>query len=381
MGEKKELPPNLAALVEKRQAEILKWLVGVPVGDTNFKTNLDKASVETIRIALMQIEALPNVATKQKALESALRKMEKRELDPASEAALEVVEREQGRELSAKEEQEDRERRIAEAYEVAGRIQALTFVGKVVTVTSLAQLRDLKASKVYKELPNIGTWDKYCEYLGLDRHTIDQQLLNLATFGEEFLVTATEMRVGYRDLRKLRQLTSDGSVVIDAEFMVIGEERIPLTPDHREELQAAIEGIFETQGLLQQEVEAQKKAFSRVQADTHKSVTKLQKELDKLSRAAEAKGLTPTEDAFCQKCDNARTTIDGFLNQFDPSINPLPEDATPRMQQTYMHTLAWFKRCILASYDTAAAVYGDTEMDSDGWVPPHLRAKTAGSEG
>lgn len=277
--------------------------------------------------------------------------------------------------------QEDRERRIAEAYEIAGRIQSLVFVEKVVTVTRLVQLQEIKSSRVYKDLPNIGTWDKYCEYLGLDRHTIDQHLLNLATFGDKFLETCHQFSVSHRSLRKLRQLTNDGAVVIDAEFMVIGEERIPLDADHKEELQTAIETLVEQQTAMQQEVEAQKKAFSRVQADTHKSVTKLQKELDKLSKAAEAKGLTPTEDAFCQKCDNARLTIDGFLNQFDPSINPLPEAATPRMQQTYMHTLAWFKRCILASYDTAAAVYGDTEMDSDGWVPPHLRAKTAVAEG
>lgn len=362
------------------QQEVLKWLVSVPVGDLNFKLRLNEATAETIRAALAQIEGEPNTATKQKTLESALRKIEKNGLDPVSEAAMEVVDREQNRELSAKSEQEDRERRIAEAYEIAGRIQSLTFVEKVVTVTRLVQLQELKNSKVYRELPNIGTWDKYCEYLGLDRHTIDQHLLNLATFGDKFLETCHQFSVSHRSLRKLRQLTNDGSVVIDAEFMVIGEERIPLDADHKEELQTAIETLVEQQATLQQEVAAQKKAFNRVQEDTHKSVTKLQKELDKLSKDAESKGLTPTEDAFCQKCDNARTTIDGFLNQFDPSINPLPEDASPRMRAKLMHTLDWFRRCIHASFDTANDLYGDPEIDDD-WVPPNLRpAKNTDTE-
>lgn len=298
----------------------------------------------------------------------------KKRMDPISEAAEQVVEAEQQRGEIAKREQGEREQRIAECHEAIGRFQGFLLLEKFGDVTRLVWLKDVKESKVYKDLPNVGTWDKFCEYLGLDRHTVDQDLLNLATFGEDFLVTATKMRVGYREMRKLRQLSHDGAVTIDAEFMVIGEERIPLDGEHKEELQAAIETLVEQQAAMQQEFEAQKKAFSRVQTDTHKSLTRLQKDLAKLEKDAEAKGLTPAEDAFIQKCDNARLTIDGFLNQFDPSINPLPEDATPRMKATLMHTLAWFKRCIIASFDTANDVYGEPEMDDD-WVPPHLRKK------
>lgn len=381
MGEREELPPNLAAVVKKRQEKILEWLVGVPVGDSNFKTNLDNASATTIATALIQIEALPNVATKQKALEAAYKKAVKRELDPVSEAALEVVEREQGREVDAKAEQADRERRIAECHEVIGRIQGVQMLAKFGDVTNLVWLRDMKEAKIYRELPGIGTWENFCKYIGLDRHTVDQNLLNLAAFGEEFLVTATKMRVGFRDLRKLRQLTHDGSMVVEAEAVVIGGERIPFDSAHREDLQEAFEKLIEAKDQVIHEKDATLRVNKKLLDSKDDLIKRQEKDLGRYEREAKAKGLTPAEDAFCQKCDNARTTIDGFLNQFDPSINPLPEDATPRMQQTYMHTLAWFKRCILASYDTAAAVYGDTEMDSDGWVPPHLRAKTAEAEG
>lgn len=263
----------------------------------------------------------------------------RKKTDPVSEAVMDVVALEQQREEQAKQAQVDREQRIAECHQFIGRIQAVNMVEKLATVSTLMWLKDVKESKLYADLPGIETWDKFCESLGKSRRLIDEQLLNLQAFGADFLETVSSLRVGYREMKKLRQLSHDGAITIDAEYMVIGEERIPLTPDHKDDLQAAIESLIEQQAAMTAEVEAQKKAFDRVQADTRKTMTKLQKDLDKFTAEAEAKGLTPEEDAFVQKCENARITIDGFLNQFDPSINPLPDDATPRMKAALMHTL------------------------------------------
>ena len=74
-------------------------------------------------------------------------------------------------------------------------------------------------------------------------------------------------------------------------------------------------------------------------------------------------------------CENARVTIEGYLNKFDPQYNPLPDDATPKMKAALMHTLAGFRRSIKVSYDTASELYGDPELDSDGWVPPWERSQ------
>jgi hypothetical protein len=297
----------------------------------------------------------------------------KKKLDPVSEAALDVVKMEQQREELAKQAQSDREIQVAECYQFVGRLQANRLSQKFLTVSNLVWLNHVKKNQIYKGMTENGTWVSFCNLIGFSDKKIDLDLQNLATFGEEFLLTCQEFSLSYRDLRKLRQLSHDGAVVIDAEAVVIGEERIPLDADHKEDLQAAIETIIEQQAAMKTEVEAQKKAFDRVQSDTRKSMTKLQKELDRFSGAAEAKGLTPVEDAFCQKCEAAQVTITSFLDQFDPAINPLPDDATPRMKAALMHTLAWFKRCIIASYDTAGDLYGDAEMDGNGWVPPHLR--------
>lgn len=349
--------------------KIATWLINTPATDGNFKESLAKANAATIRFAMASAQG----ATKKKALEAQLKKLERQGLDPDSEAALEMVEVVQVREQSMQQEQLDREQRIAESYEIAGRIQAFTFMEKVGTVSTLVQLKKLKDSKVYRDLPNIGTWDKYCEYLGLDRHTIDQDLLNLSTFGENFLATCHQFSLGYRDLRKLRQLTADGTVTIDEAEIVINGERIPFTPEHREDLQSALECVIETNAKIIAEKEATIRAKDKVLKSKSEVIERQAKELTRLEDSAAFNGMTPIEEKVIQDCDNARTTIDGFLLKFDPDYNPLPDDATPRMMAAYMGTLAYFRRAIIAACDSAGERYGDIDLPDHQWIPPNLR--------
>ncbi len=155
----------------------------------------------------------------------------------------------------------EKERTIAEAYETAGIIKGLSFVSKVVTVTTLVRLDLVKKSKGYK---GIGTWADYCNYLGLDRHTIDLQLLSLHKFGAEFLDTVSTFGVGYREMRKLRQLADAGAISIDAEYAVIGEEKIPIDVEHAPDLQIAIERLLESRSKLTARVEKLEKGLDEV---------------------------------------------------------------------------------------------------------------------
>ena len=40
-----------------------------------------------------------------------------------------------------------------------------------------------------------------------------------------------------------------------------------------------------------------------------------------------------------------------------------------------MLTLQSFVRSTRASYDTAAELYGDADLDGGGWVPPNMRTQ------
>lgn len=274
----------------------------------------------------------------------------------------------------------EREHLLAQCHEVIGRVQANQLMAKFGNVASLIYLQQVKESKIYRDLPHVGTWDKFCEYIGLSRRKVDEDLLNLSAFGEDFLETCCQLQVGYRDLKKLRQLTHDGCVQIEGNLVVIGDESIPLDPDHREDLQSALERIIDTKDALLAEKDANIKTKDRLIQDKQKLIERQARELTRYEGEAESKGLRADEDAYIKKCSAARVTIDGFLSQFDPELNPLPEDATPRMKAALMETLGYFRRTVAASYDTAGDLYGDPELDDD-WIPPHLRTEEETPEG
>ena len=116
-----------------------------------------------------------------------------------------------------------------------GQIQAFNFIGKLVTVSELKILQQVKESKNYKgltykgelgKLETVSTWDQCCEkILGVSRKSIDERLLNLSQFGDAFFEQAQAMRLGYRDLKALRQLSEDDqALVIESEAVETGDK-------------------------------------------------------------------------------------------------------------------------------------------------------------
>jgi len=269
----------------------------------------------------------------------------------------------------------EREQLIAQSHEMIGRIQGVEMIAKMATVSTLIWLKDVKAAKIYRDLPGIGTWDDFCKYLKKDRRTVDEDLQNLAAFGEDFLETVASLQVGYRDLRKLRQLTHDGTIQVIDDAIEISGERIPLDADHKEDLQAAIEKVIEDQAALKDELSAQGKAHERVQKETHKSMVKLQKDLDKLSREARAKDLSPEEDAFLQQVENLSTTFQGYLLQVR-SLVDAEEVPGVRAKTALVAFLNQARMELNAYYDTAYDRHAASGMAPEqDWIPPFERSK------
>ncbi|MDK2598634.1 hypothetical protein [Pseudoalteromonas obscura] len=116
-----------------------------------------------------------------------------------------------------------------------GQIQAFNFIGKLVTVTELKLVQQVKETKSYKgltyydeneKLVTVTTWDDCCKHiLKTDRQNLDRRLVNLQQFGEEFFEQAQKMKLGYKDLRALRQLPEeDQTLVIESEAVDSGDK-------------------------------------------------------------------------------------------------------------------------------------------------------------
>ncbi|VXB85859.1 conserved hypothetical protein [Enhydrobacter sp. 8BJ] len=107
--------------------------------------------------------------------------------------------------------------------EKIGALKATAFIKKLVTVTEIKMLAELKETKEYKglqvfdpdgKLVTVTSWEDFCKAIGQSREHLDENIRNLSTFGEDFLETSQRMGLGYRDLRKLRKLPEDEQQVI-----------------------------------------------------------------------------------------------------------------------------------------------------------------------
>ncbi len=191
-------------------------------------------------------------------------------------------------------EREERETLIAEAYKIAGKIEAFKFISNFTDVGSLTLLKKIKENKVYKDMPTIKTWDNYCKSIGLSASKVDEDLNNIATFGEKFITDVGNFGLGYRELRQLKKQVKAGNLEVKDESVVIDGEVIPL--DDKDELRDALDTLLkskykeieEKEKLLKDKemqlsvVKETKDGFARRMDKAEEEAANYKKELEKL---------------------------------------------------------------------------------------------------
>lgn len=189
----------------------------------------------------------------------------------------------------------------AQAYELVGMIKAFDFTQKLVTVTTLKIINEVKKTKSYKgleimnpsgELVTVTTFKDFCACLGLSVETVDRNLLNLNVLGEEFLETSQRLGLGYREMRKLRQLPEDARAeIVEADYSEATD---------KEELLERIEDLTAKHAKEKAELESKLKrktddydAQAQVLANRNERINKLDAELAKKEQWF--KNLTPEQ--------------------------------------------------------------------------------------
>lgn len=178
-----------------------------------------------------------------------------------------------------------------------GQIQAFNFIGKLVTVSELKILQQVKDSKNYKgltykgesgKLETVSTWDQCCEkILGMSRKSVDERLLNLSQFGEAFFEQAQAMRLGYRDLKALRQLPSDEqALVIESEAVETGDKEA--VKDLIDDLKAQHKKELDAEKLKTKEVDSQRQVAIRMRDEYQMKAMDYQTELESTKFKADA---------------------------------------------------------------------------------------------
>ncbi|WP_455482985.1 hypothetical protein [Haemophilus parahaemolyticus] len=183
----------------------------------------------------------------------------------------------------------------AQAYEMLGMVKMSDFTRKLVTVSHIKVLAEFKETKKYKGLDiqdtkgnwlHVTKWEDFCNALGYSREKIDMDILNLSALGEEFFETSQRLGLGYREMRKLRQLPEEARAeIVDADYSD--------TTD-KEELIEKIEDLTAQHTKEKEALQAQLKrksddyeAQAKVLATKNERINYLDLELAKKTKAIE----------------------------------------------------------------------------------------------
>ncbi|MCX5828733.1 MAG: hypothetical protein NTV58_12160 [Deltaproteobacteria bacterium] len=240
----------------------------------------------------------------------------------------------------------------------------------------------VKQSKDYKKGGK--TWDEFCDAHGYVRKTADRLIEELKPLFGQFSDKLSGLSgIGFNKIRLLGRSVSDNLSGIDDGCLIYGDQKIPLTPEYKDEIEAVIDQIKDEAENAKKEQALDAKAKNRVLKEKEKTINKLHKALEVLEGQAKEKNLTPEEEGFMKKVDGLRFGFDGYLLQLDPErmedlsfdTDPAP---TPRMRAIYLASLDYMKKQILVAYERATEMYGNAIMCPEAaWKPGMGVALTA----
>ncbi|WP_298619547.1 hypothetical protein [uncultured Zoogloea sp.] len=207
--------------------------------------------------------------------------------------------------------------------QLLGQVQMARSFARFADVVSLTKLKHIKETKMYRalagkkafdpdgnEIADVGTFDGFCQALGLSRSKVDEDLTNLTAFGEEAMKSLSAIGIGYRELRQYRRLPEDQkSALIEAaksgdkdSFLELAEDLIAKHAREKEEAQRQIE-----------ELKAEEKAKEELLADKNKLLDAERAKVKRIQAAPADERLDQLRKEITSIADDARGAIIGQL--------------------------------------------------------------------
>ncbi len=169
------------------------------------------------------------------------------------------------------------------ANQIIGQFRMARAIRLFADVSAIAALKFVRENKLYRHIKMADgqpfTWEEYCKSLGVSHKTVNEQILNLNTFGEEFLEAMQRMGLGYRDLRQFRRLPADErTALMEAaragdknELLDLAESLITKHDEEKKRLEQE-----------KQEAEQRLQASERLLSDKDRKINELDIEIERL---------------------------------------------------------------------------------------------------
>lgn len=196
-------------------------------------------------------------------------------------------------ELIAKNREIDKETatNTASILEIVGMFKAHKISEQFNKTLRTAKLQQIKDLKEYKGLTlvnmqgqpvTINSWEQFCDALNMKRKTIDDDIQNLNTFGQEFMQLSETLGLSYRELRRMRQ-NMQNPMLTEEEKLALEEAK----GKDPQEMLTLLEELQDKQASLEEKVknlEEENSAKAELIAKKTKQNEKLELDLAKTAK-------------------------------------------------------------------------------------------------
>jgi len=260
---------------------------------------------------------------------------------------------------------------IREESKVIGVLQKISYDNAHNKMLKYAILYQVRQSKSYKK--GGLTWETFCECIGEERRNVERILKDLKPVYDEFQDKLSSfINMPFNKIRYLGRAKTGQKACFENGCLVFDGEKIPITPENREEIEAAIDTIKDAN---KKEIEDSKtviKAKDRVLQAKQKVIQQQEKELAKFNKEIENRDYEPGEKDFIKQMDAEKHVITGVFLKLDPER--MRDDTSPLMTAKYIEVLAYIKRMAQSHYDMALETRA--QPDDIKWQQPGLEAES-----
>jgi transcriptional regulator with XRE-family HTH domain len=259
-------------------------------------------------------------------------------------------------------------------FETVGKIKSMMFSEEQAKLFKILFLKRARESKDYRVAFGM-TWEQFCKHVGVSDRTADDWLKDLEPLTAAFSAKFADFSgCDFNKIKYLAKAVSANIAEIRGESLVYQGEEIPLTPEHKDEIQALLEKLEESYKAQLEEKGAVIRTKEKLIQSQGDLIHRQEKTISKFEREAAKQGVTLQEDAFAKKVENLKIGFDGYMLSLDPDRieELLPKNKpTPRMISAYISALKYMKMQICAAHDAAIESYADPSMvPDDEWQPP-----------
>ncbi|MEM5789381.1 MAG: hypothetical protein AAGU11_18880, partial [Syntrophobacteraceae bacterium] len=149
--------------------------------------------------------------------------------------------------------------------EAIGKIKAANFNTKANELLKYVTLHQVKQAKDYRKIGR--TWEEFCRDIGESDRSVDRILNELSPILEKISANLAEiLGMPLSKIRYLgRSISANLAEITDDNAIVIGEERIEIRPENKDDIEAAID-------LMREARDKEREAHAKALAQKDKSI-------------------------------------------------------------------------------------------------------------